>query len=574
MTMQQQSSPSHSLARRMALGVLFAQLLLLAIWFGVALPQITEDLQRSFLYRYSAYLAVAYLILSLLVTGFFAARMRRSLAKMQAAIAKVSAGETHHRLDILTGARELNNLGQQLEAMRYHLVEQGNVLAHQALHDNLTGLPNRVLLNDRLQQTIFSSRREEKPFALFLLDLDRFKEVNDTLGHHVGDVLLQEVAQRLRGALRASDTVARLGGDEFAVLLPTLQAAEHAALAAQKILKLFEEPVTIEGHTLSVGISIGIAHSPEHGLDAESLMRRADRAMYHAKSSQCGFSVYNFELESQSTLDLDVAEQLQRGLERSEFILHYQPTVALHNGQLTGAQTVVHWHHPRRGLIPVEEFLPLAEQTGLIVPLTLWTLKQALWQCHHWQRTGIALPVAVRLPSRTLHHGSLVDDIGKLLRSGDIAPAWLELEIAQSAIISDPTRALSTLKRLEALGVWLSICDFGTGHASLAYLKKLPVKAIKIDSSLAADATLTGAVALGSLVEMAQKLNLKVIAQGVAQAEAMEQLGLLGCHRAYGDHICPALAPHDLTAWLNESPWRLANWSHDTYSPTSLFTHR
>ena len=429
-------------------------------------------------------------------------------------------------------------------------------LKYTAQYDPLTDLPNRNLLYERLEQTLALSNSE--PFTLMLMDLDRFKEINDTIGHQAGDILLQQVGLRLQGAARNGDTVARLGGDEFGVLLPGID-REGATLAALRFLRAFEAPFLIGGIALNAQPSIGIAFFPHHGGDRHVLMRCADIAMYLAKESGGGHSIYDPKRDSYSTERLALMADLHGAIDRNELFLVYQPKLNLESGTITGVEALARWRHPKNGLIPPDQFISLAERSGFIKPLTLWGLETALTQSRSWSDGGIDLPVSVNLSARTLHDGSFPDRMAELLENHRIAPERLELEITESVIMVDPVRALDILTRLSRMGINLSIDDFGTGYSSLSYLKKLPVKAVKIDKSFVMHMTRdqNDAQIVRSTIDLAHNLGLKVIAEGVESQEVWERLLTLGCDQAQGYYMSRPLPAADLNQWLNKLPWGL-----------------
>jgi len=426
---------------------------------------------------------------------------------------------------------------QEAEAARAQAVDAADALQHQALHDALTGLPNRALLHDRLAHTLHLVERGASSLALLLLDLDRFKVINDTLGHQAGDALLRQVAARMRDAVRSSDTVARLGGDEFALLLPGAD-RDGAVQAAQTLRAALVAPVTVEGQTVHVGASIGIAVTPAHGQEVAVLLRHADVAMYVAKRAGSGYAVYDPRHDGYSAGRLMREAELRQALATNELVLHYQPTVDLRTGRATGVEALVRWAHPTHGLLAPDAFIPLAEQTGLIVPVTRWVLDQALAQGAAWARVGHPLEVAVNLSVRTLHDERLPDTLAWLLRRYAIAPERVMLEITESVLMADPAQALAVLTRLSALGVRVAIDDFGTGYSSLAYLKQLPVDAVKIDKSFvqhmgAAEATKDTAI-VRSIIELGHNLGLVVVAEGVEDEGAWAQVRALGGDVAQG----------------------------------------
>ena len=431
-----------------------------------------------------------------------------------------------------------------------------SALEHQALHDALTDLPNRVLLHDRLQQAIRAAERSRSTVALLVMDLDRFKEVNDTFGHHTGDQLLQQLGQRLGGALRGSDTIARLGGDEFAVLLPTAT-VEDARHIADRLLQVLEEPFSLGGLQLEIDASIGIALSPDHALDAETLLRRADVAMYVAKRGSTGHALYTADQDEHSPMRLAMVGELRRAIDQNELALHYQPKVSLASGQVICAEALVRWDHPRHGLLGPDVFVPIAEQTGLIRPLARWVLDAALRQCNRWRQDGLDLSVAVNLSMRNLHDPEVVDMIRQLLLRWGIPPARLVVEITESSLMADAARAMEVLGRLRGMGVSVSIDDFGTGYSSLAYLKRLSVDELKIDKSFVSHVATdhNDAAIVRSTIGLAHDLGLSVVAEGIEDQQTLEFLAGLGCDVAQGYFISRPLPVVALGDWLGSAPW-------------------
>ena len=437
-------------------------------------------------------------------------------------------------------------------------------LRHQALHDALTGLPNRALLQDRLYQALrtasrLPSRGTPGPLALLLLDLDRFKEVNDTLGHHHGDLLLRHVAERLCATLRDSDTVARLGGDEFAVLLP---ATDHrgAHAAAEKIAAALALPFDVEDLPLHVGVSIGIALAPAHGEDAETLLRHADVAMYVAKREGETWAVYAPERDAYTPDRLALTADLRRAIADGDLLLHYQPKVDLVTKRITGVEALVRWTHPTRGPIPPDGFIPLAEHTGLIAPLTRWVLEAALLQAGHWRRAGLHLDMAINLSMVDLRDLGLPDTLERLLRAHAVPPTSVRLEVTESALMTDPACTQAVLVRLAALGVGLSVDDYGTGYSSLAYLKRLPVDELKIDRSfvrqMAEDAA--DAAIVSSTIGLGHALGLRVVAEGVEDHATWTLLADAGCDTAQGYYLARPLPAADVERWARETSWSVA----------------
>lgn len=433
---------------------------------------------------------------------------------------------------------------------------QADRLQHQAMFDDLTGLPNRVLFQDRLQQAIPVSRRENQPFALLALDLNRFKEVNDTLGHAYGDLLLKQVGDRLRAASRESDTIARMGGDEFSFLLPATDSA-GSKVFAQKIMKVLENSFDLNGKNVEIGASIGIAVFPESGLDYETLTRHADAAMYVAKRARSGFEMYDSDKSPDDELDFALKTELRLAIEHDELILYFQPKISHETSKVSGLEALVRWRHPTRGLIPPDKFIPLAEQTGLIRPLTTWVLEHAIAQCASLQSMGIQLTMAVNLSAINLKDPDLPRKITAVLSKHQVDPKWLELEITETAVMDDTLRTVQVLNELDKLGTKLSIDDYGTGYSSLSYFRKLPLDDLKIDKSfvIGMGTNHEDATIVRSTIEMGHELGLSVVAEGVEDRETWEKLTLLGCDAAQGYYMSRPLSPEDLVTWLRESTW-------------------
>jgi diguanylate cyclase (GGDEF)-like protein len=423
--------------------------------------------------------------------------------------------------------------------------------AHQAMHDALTGLPNRVLLHDRIGQALRASDRGLLPVALVLLDLDRFKEVNDTLGHHHGDALITQVGQRLRAAARDVDTVARLGGDEFAVLLPDVDGDTGAMVAAERLRDALRAPFDVADLQLAVEASIGVAVYPSDASDADMLLQHADVAMYVAKRGHAGIVLYDAADDHHSTDRLQLLAELRTAIETDQLVLHYQPKLHLESGTVCGVEALVRWEHPRRGLVGPMEFVPMAERTGLIHPLTDRVLRGALAQAKVWQDAGQPMAVAVNVSTRSLLNLDFPDRVQALLAEYGVPAELLGLEITETTIMEDPQRALTVLTRLHDAGVRLSIDDFGTGYSSLAYLKQLPVHELKVDRSFVANMTSNerDRVIVHSTVALGRSLGLDVVAEGVEDPETRAALQELGCNLAQGFLFSRPVAPPPSGRW-------------------------
>ncbi len=430
-----------------------------------------------------------------------------------------------------------------------------------ALHDALTGLPNRTLLRDRLETAILGARRSGLAMAVLLIDLDRFKDINDTLGHHAGDELLRELSVRLRSVLRESETIARLGGDEFAVVLPALLEPPAALAAARRVKGALEQPVLIGGLPISVEASIGIAIYPDHAEGAEALLQRADVAMYAAKSLSSGCEVYDPAADDNTTGRLTLVGELRQAIERSEIVLHYQPKADVASGAIVGVEALVRWRHPSRGLLGADQFIPIAQHTGLMRPLTLHILEEALRQARAWQDAGLELGVAVNLSARNLIDLDLPADVGARLGSTGVDARWLTLEITESTIMSDPVRANEVLLRLADMGVTLAVDDFGTGYSSLSYLRRLPVHELKVDRSFVATMAeeASDAEIVRATVDLGHTIGLTVVAEGVESEAVLQTLSALSCDTVQGYILTPPLPGQALERWVRAwDPRRLA----------------
>lgn len=456
----------------------------------------------------------------------------------------------------IRGVAEVVELGRGFDEMTAQLKGVYQDLERMAYTDALTKLPNRARFLDFLQEAIRQAQREHKSFVLFIMDLDRFKDINDTLGHHVGDALLTQVAERLHGKLRESDFLARLGGDEFAVLMPSVSRRE-ATIAARMLLQMLHVPFPVEEQRLVVGGSIGIALYPDHGVDANTLIQRADVAMYAAKRDNSGFAFYDVGQDRHSRSRLELIGELRQALEQNQFELYYQPQICLASNQVVAVEALARWCHPREGLVLPEVFVPLLEQTGLIRSLTSWALRAAVECGRTLQERGFPVTVAVNLSTRDLRDYRLVDALSEQIEARQTVPSWLELEITESALMNDPERARGVLARLSEMGLRLTIDDFGTGYSSLALLRRLPVDAIKIDksfvSSMVRDAD--DAAIVRASVDLAHNLGKRVIAEGVENEETLTRLRKFDCDMVQGHHVSRPLTAAELLDWLRGSTW-------------------
>jgi len=424
-------------------------------------------------------------------------------------------------------------------------------LERQALHDTLTGLPNRSLLLDRLEQALRTARRLATPLALLVMDLDRFKEINDTFGHRAGDLLIGEVAQRIMTDLRETDTVARLGGDEFALILPGADEG-GAGHVAQKIIAALQRPFEIEGAAHEVAISIGIAVSPQHGEDVETLMRRADMAMYVAKTTPGGSAVYAEQQDPEGSNQLAMMAELRHTLETDQLQVVYQPIVGFVEGEVMRVEVLARWRHPQRGLIAPGEFIPLAERSGLVKSLFSRVLAMTLAQCAEWKLANLPVQSAVNLSIRNLLDPELPRVIGQALDRAGIPPEWLAFEITESMLMAEPNRVLRTLAELRDIGVQFAIDDFGVGYSSLAYLQRLPAYAVKIDRSFVGRMTRDrgSAEIVKVITNLGHALGMKVIAEGIEDQATYDACAAAGCDSAQGFFVGRPMVATAIPAWL------------------------
>jgi diguanylate cyclase (GGDEF)-like protein len=429
-------------------------------------------------------------------------------------------------------------------------------LAYQATHDALTGLPNRELYNDRLVQALAHAAREEHIVALLFLDLDRFKNINDTLGHDFGDELLKAVAARIKSCLREEDTLARIGGDEFTVILPTLRHVDGAAVVAQNILNSLEYSYSIAGQELYVSGSIGITFYPFDDNEASVLVKNADTAMYVAKSrGGNNYQFYSEQMNAKASARLEMEGRLRHAQGRGELLLHYQPQVEVGSMRIVGVEALLRWQSPELGLVPPAEFVPLAEETGLIIPMSEWVLRTACAQGAAWCRDGMAVSVGVNLSARQFAQAGLVKTISAILEETGFPPHLLDLELTESAVMQEGSDAIAVLQQLRQLGVSLSLDDFGTGYSSLSYLQRFPIDTLKIDRAFVQD--ITGKAGEGTLaaaiIAMAHSLNMEVIGEGVETAEQLAFLQARQCRVIQGFYFSRPLSGEAVTDLLHRN---------------------
>ena len=431
-------------------------------------------------------------------------------------------------------------------------------IRHMARHDALTSLPNRTMFQDRLQQALLNAKRVGRILAVLYLDLDHFKDINDTLGHPIGDLLLQRVSDRLLVCARDSDTVARLGGDEFAIIATNLSQVDDVTVLARRIIDTLGQPFDLEGQKVHTATSIGITLYPADNHDPDQLLRNADMALYRAKDAGRGrYQFYDAEMDTEVQNRKEMEHDLRLGIERGEFKLLYQPQVDLSDGKVVGAEALIRWHNPERGVVMPNDFIPLAESTGLINPLSEWVLLTACSQAKAWQLSGLPpIRVAVNLSAVQFKTTNLASIVTRALKQAELAPQWLELEITESVMMGDIDRVIPLMNNLRELGIKLSVDDFGTGFSSLTYLKQFPVEKLKIDQSFVRNIVTDAddAAIAKTIVRLGQSLGITVIAEGVETVEQLSYLRHMDCDEAQGYYFAKPLPPEEFARWVREFP--------------------
>ena len=493
--------------------------------------------------------------LAVLVAGslVIARGITRPVHRLADAARRVQQGDYTRHVDV-EHRDEIGELAESFNHMLDGIVSREKEILRLAYEDGLSGLPNRAMFYEQLGQAVRIARRGGGNISVMLLDMDRFKAINDTLGHTVGDQALREVGARVRAALRDSDVVARLGGDEFGVLLATGD-KEHAPLVvAEKIQRALEQPLVVGGQTMDVAASIGIARFPEHGEDADALLRAADVAMYEAKRTKTRYAVYSSSHDERRKEFLTMLGELRHAVEAGELELHFQPKMSLADERATSVEALVRWRHPKKGMVPPGDFIPFAEQTGYIGEITRWVLGRAIEQCGRWQANGSRVRMCVNVSARDLRQGEeLVQFVAARLADAELAAGMLCLEITESALMEDPAIAQSTLRRLRELGVATSIDDYGTGYSSLAYIKQLAVNELKIDRGFVAgmEADQRNAAIVRSTIELGHNLGLTVVAEGVETEHELEELRRFGCDAAQGYLFARPMSAPAFERWLS-----------------------
>jgi diguanylate cyclase (GGDEF)-like protein len=501
------------------------------------------------------WLTLASLLLSLIGSVLIARNISRPINKLAAVAKTIERGDYSQRVEVRQ-KDEIGALASSFQHMLDGISTREKEILRLAFEDSLTGLPNRARYNSSLDESVKVAKRLGHPLSVFMLDLDRFKYVNDTLGHAAGDLVLKEVAQRLRKLLRESDSIARLGGDEFAMILPSVD-TEHVTTVAHKILRALEVPIIVSGQPIDVGTSIGIANYPEHGEDTRTLLQCADVSMYAAKRDKTGYCIYHGGLEEHGREHLTLLGELRRAVEQNQFELYYQPKIDVKLGCVTAVETLVRWHHPERGFVPPNDFIPFAEQTGCIKLITRWVINAAVKQCGVWHQAGVSFQVSINISARDLLDKDLLPHITAALTANHVPPELICIEVTESALMEDPVRAQETLRQLHQLGVKLSIDDYGTGYSSLSYIKKLEVDELKIDRTFVSDMASDerSSAIVRSTIELGHNLGMSVVAEGVETDHELDALTRYGCDHVQGYKLCKPMAVAQLMQWMDSSVW-------------------
>ena len=521
---------------------------------SVILQRDLSEARKPFTYLEAEIFVLSFLMLLAAVVGavIFSRSVSKPLRVLAEGAGRIERGD--YVVPIVVEQKdEIGQLATAFNEMQSAIGAREEQIIHQATHDALTGLPNRTLFLDRLTQSIAASKRSGESVGMIMMDVDRFKEINDTLGHYFGDQLLIEIGRRLSQTLRQSDTVARLGGDEFAIKF-TAPTARHATEVAARVNTAFDAPFVLGEVAIDVNASLGIALYQMHADDAETLMKRADIAMYDAKKNHSGFAFYEPGRDEHSLRRLALMMELRQAVARDELELHYQPKVEVRGDRAVHAEALVRWNHPRHGRMRPDEFIPLAEQSGNISLITKWVVRRAIADCAEWNRSGLDLAVAVNLSALDLFDTELPTFISGLLSEVGLPPSRLVLEITESAIMKDTAYALKILRDLKRRGITLAIDDFGTGYSSLAHLKRLPVDELKIDKSFVQNLTehaTDDLVIVRSTIELGHNMGLIVIAEGVETQESWQILKRLGCDMGQGYFMSPPLPAKEFRVWCD-----------------------
>lgn len=512
--------------------------------------QVQIDLAYQRCFQFS----VIYALIAFLATIYFGQRMTRPIQSLQKLTRTIAHGHYQTKVQVKTNVVEIDSLANTIEFMREELVAQSDSMEHLALHDNLTSLPNRVLLQDRVNQTVNCEIQKEYPCVLVVIDLNRFKEINDSWGHLIGDCVLQEISTKLANAIRVSDTVARLGGDEFAIFLPETT-IDSAMTVIEKITEELYRPFKCKDHSVMLGASIGLASFPEHGASYEELLQKADIAMYVAKRAGISSQIYQPSFHQETLLQLILLSELKFAIENEQLFATFQPQINLQTNELVGVELLVRWLHPEKGVVPPDEFIASAERGGLISQLTQWVLRAGVKQAAIWYESGRQIPVAINLSPKNLVEEGLYQSILSLLEEYRLPAYLLELEITESSVFADPLAAKNILEALDAIGIKIAIDDFGTGYSSLVQLRRMPVSILKIDQSfvfhMANDAS--DAAIVNATIYMAHMLGMKVVAEGVEDKQTLNKLKELKCDIVQGYFFARPMQISDFENWWQSS---------------------
>ncbi len=528
--------------------------------------KIVAVLQRSlrealkplyFLQKMLLILSLLAFTIALIASAWIARSITNPIRQLSAQAQRIQAGDytqaigkgnqKSHPDEIGQLAASFNNMSQSIAVRETKIIELAN-------SDLLTGLPNRAVFLQRLETAIKNIDQTGAIITVMMMDIDRFKEVNEILGHQVGDLLLKEVARRLQTVVsRESDTVARLGGDEFAILMMTAD-DEGTQFIANKVLKIFDQSILLEGQEIIANASIGIAYHPQHGEDMNTLLSHADLAMYAAKRNHASYLIYDTSLESQSQQHLSLMAELRHALANNEFTLYYQPKIALATGAVSHVEALIRWDHPLRGQVTPDNFIPFAEHTGFIIKITRWVIEQVIRQQQEWIKTGVMINVSINISARDLIAPKLPAIFAKLMQGHDVPPQCLMLEITESSIMANLLGAMETMNTLRTMGLQMSVDDFGTGYSSLAYLKRLPVSELKIDRSFVSnmESDSDDAIIVCSTIDLAHNMGLTVVAEGVENQASYDMLAAMGCDYLQGFYICRPLKAGDLPQWIKD----------------------
>ncbi len=507
--------------------------------------------------RRNFFLLVSFSLLLALVAGLYISKAISQPLKVLADFAKEIQLGNYAKTVEMHRQDEIGELSYTLNVMNQAIALREEEMLHMAYSDTLTNLPNRAMFNERLSRAVSTKNRQPTPFTVLMIDLDRFKFINDVLGHESGDFALRVVAKRLLAVLRKTDTVARLGGDEFGILLPTADRRRVIDIA-QKVLRALEQPVAMENQHVDLGGSIGIASFPTHAHEASTLLRYADVAMYEAKRSGSGFAFFDQHSDKYQQTHLSLLSDIRKAVSDNEFELYFQPKVALKQADTPNMEVLIRWNHPTRGFIPPDEFIPFAEQTGAVRLITHWVIDNAINQAGAWHKAGTAVKISLNISSRDLLNPNLADIVRHALERSGFPVAHLCLEITEGALMDDPEKARQMVQELHDMGISLSIDDYGTGYSSLAYVANLPVNELKIDKTFVnnmLDSAEDSAI-VRSTIELGHYLNMTVVAEGIEEHAELARLREYGCDYAQGYLVCKPMRESDMLEWLASKDWR------------------